>query len=202
MLECRRGEPQQYDGNTQNEYQTCTGYYVKKWIHKSNTYDNTAKTFTYHKFAFPYIRFAEPYMDYVEAYVQYYGKLDGKALQYINKIRNRAGLPNFEESWALVGGVPTDKSVLLDAVLRERLSEFIFEGRWHFDLRRYKVLQDILKDKPRSWNLAGKTAEEFYQITRAHETDERTFTAPKNYWLALPQEQLTINGELVQNPGY
>ena len=202
MLECRRGEPQQYDGNTTNEYQTCTGYYVKKWIHKSNTYDNTAKTFTYHKFAFPYIRFAEPYMDYVEAYVQYYGKLDGKALQYINKIRNRAGLPNFEESWALVGGVPTDKSVLLDAVLRERLSEFIFEGRWHYDLRRYKVLQDILKDKPRSWNLAGETAEEFYQITRAHETDERTFTAPKNYWLALPQEQLTINGELVQNPGY
>lgn len=201
MLQCRRGEAQQNDGNTQNEYQSCTGYYVKKWIHKSNNYDNTAKTFTYHKFAYPYIRFAEPYMDYVEAYVQYYGKLDGKALQYINKIRKRAGLPNFEDSWALVGGMPTGK-VLLDAVLRERLSEFIFEGRWYYDLRRYKVLQDVLQDRPRSWNLEGKTADEFYQLTTAHETDSRTFTAPKNYWLAIPQEQLTINSKLVQNPGY
>ena len=140
-------------------------------------------------------------MDYVEAYVQYYGKLDGQALTYINKIRNRAGLPNFEDSWALVGGMPTGK-VLLDAVLRERLSEFVFEGRWHYDLRRYKVVQEVLDHKTRSWNLAGKTAEEFYQLTEAHETDSRTFTAPKNYWLAIPQEQLTINSNLVQNPGY
>ena len=201
MLQCRRGEPQQNDGNTGNEYQSCTGYYVKKWIHKSNTFDNTAKTFTYHKFAFPYIRFAEPYMDYVEAYVQYYGKLDGQALTYINKIRNRAGLPNFEDSWALVGGMPTGK-VLLDAVLRERLSEFVFEGRWHYDLRRYKVLQEVLDHKSRSWNLAGKTAEEFYTLTEAYENETRTFEAPKNYWLAVPTEQLTINSNLVQNPGY
>lgn len=104
MLKCRRGEEQQNDGNTGNEYQGCTGYYVKKWIHKSNNFDNTSKTFTYHKFAFPYIRFAEPYLDFVEAYVQYYGKIDGEALTYINKVRNRAGLPDFEDSWALVGG--------------------------------------------------------------------------------------------------
>lgn len=121
-------------------------YYVKKWIHKSNNFDNTSKTFTYHKFAFPYIRFAEPYLDFVEAYVQYYGKIDGEALTYINKVRNRAGLPDFEDSWALVGGLPTGKT-LLDAVLRERLSEFAFEGRWFYDLRRYKVVQNILQNK-------------------------------------------------------
>jgi hypothetical protein len=140
-------------------------------------------------------------MDYVEACVQYNGYLDDDALRYLNMIRNRAGLPDFEDSWALVGGMPTGK-VLLDAILRERLSEFIFEGRWHYDLRRYKVVQDLLEKKPRSWNLAGKTAEEFYQITEAYETDTRTFAAPKNYWISIPQEQLTINTNLVQNPGY
>lgn len=137
----------------------------------------------------------------MEAYVQYYGKIDGEALTYINKVRNRAGLPDFEDSWALVGGLPTGKT-LLDAVLRERLSEFAFEGRWFYDLRRYKVVQNILQNRPRSWNIAGKTAEDYYKITEAYETDSRTFTAPKNYWLAIPQEQLTINGNLVQNPGY
>ena len=202
MIKGRRGEEQQNDGNTGNEYQTTTGYFIKKWVHKMNYHDPSKPgEFTSHKFAFPYIRFAEPYMDYVEAYVQYYGKLDGKALTYMNKIRNRAGLPNFEDSWALVGGVPTGE-VLLDAVLRERLSEFVFEGRWHFDLRRYKVVQEVLDHKSRSWNLAGKTAEEYYQETEAYENQTRTFSAPKNYWLAVPQEQLTINPNLVQNPGY
>lgn len=201
QLKCRRGEEQQNDGNTGNEYQGCTGYYTKKWIHKSNNWDNTAKEFTYHKFAFPYIRFAEPYLDFVEAYVQYYGKIDGEALTYINKVRNRAGLPNFEDSWALVGGLPTGDT-LLEAVLRERLSEFVFEGRWYHDLRRYKHVQELLDHKTRSWNLAGTTAEEFYQMTEAHEVDTRTFTAPKNYWMAIPQEQVNINPTLVQNPGF
>ncbi|MGM9739612.1 MAG: RagB/SusD family nutrient uptake outer membrane protein, partial [Candidatus Cryptobacteroides sp.] len=189
------------DGNTENEYKSCTGYYVKKWISKYNNYDNATKTMTYHKFAYPYIRIAEPYMDYVEAYVQYYGKIDGKALEYINVVRNRAGLPDFETSWALVGGLPTGKQ-LLKAVLQERLSEFIFEGRWYHDLRRYKYVQNILMEKSRSWNLAGTTAETFYHITEGYETDTRTFTAPKNYWLPVPQEQITINPNLVQNPGY
>ena len=204
MIKGRRGEPQQWDGNTGNEYQTCTGYYIKKWVDKMNYWNKDANTLTSHKFAYPYIRIAEPYMDFVEAYVQYYGKIDGEALTYINKIRNRAGLPNFETAWtehSTIKKLPEGK-VLLDAVLRERLSEFIFEGRWHHDLRRYKYVQELLDHKSISWNLAGKTAEDFYQKTEAHETQIRTFQAPKNYWLAIPQEQLTINNNLVQNPGY
>ena len=205
MLKCRRGEPQQWDGNTGNEYQTCTGYYIKKWIDKSNYYNKDANSFTYHKFAYPYIRMAEPYMDYVEASIQYNdGKIDPKALAYLNKVRNRAGLPNFEDAWvnnSTLKALPEGK-VLLDAILRERLSEFIFEGRWHHDLRRYKAVHEVLDHKSISWNLAGKTAKDFYQLTEAHENQIRTFQAPKNYWLAVPQEQLTVNPKLIQNPGY
>ena len=204
MLKCRRGEPQQWDGNTGNEYQTCTGYYIKKWIDKANYWNKDANSFTYHKFAYPYIRMAEPYMDYVEAYVQYYGKIDGQALIYLNKVRNRAGLPNFEDAWknnSTIKTIPEGK-VLLDAILRERLSEFAFEGRWHHDLRRYKAVHELLDHKTISWNLAGTTAKDFYQLTEAHENQIRTFQAPKNYWLAIPQEQLTVNPKLIQNPGY
>lgn len=205
MLKCRRGEPQQWDGNTGNEYQTCTGYYIKKWIDKSNYYNKDANSFTYHKFAYPYIRMAEPYMDYVEASIQYNdGKIDAKALGYLNKVRNRAGLPNFEDAWvnnSTLKALPEGK-VLLDAILRERLSEFIFEGRWHHDLRRYKAVHEVLDHKTISWNLAGTNAKDFYQLTEAHENQIRTFQAPKNYWLAIPQEQLTVNPKLIQNPGY
>ncbi|WP_373190097.1 MULTISPECIES: RagB/SusD family nutrient uptake outer membrane protein [Bacteroides] len=34
------------------------------------------------------------------------------------------------------------------------------------------------------------------------ETGVRNFTAPKNYWLAIPQDQIEVNPNLVQNPGY
>ena len=34
------------------------------------------------------------------------------------------------------------------------------------------------------------------------ENDTRIFTTPKHYRLAIPNSQLNINGQLVQNPGY
>jgi hypothetical protein len=30
----------------------------------------------------------------------------------------------------------------------------------------------------------------------------RVFEAPKNYWLAIPLDQIQIDPNLVQNPGY
>ena len=102
VLKCHRGEEQQNDGNTSNEYQTCTGYYVKKWVSKADSYTVSSKSFTYNKYSYPYIRFAEVYLDYAEAEAEYTGTLSEKGLRYLNKVRNRAGLPNFEVSWARV----------------------------------------------------------------------------------------------------
>ena len=202
MLKCHRGEEQQNDGNTSNEYQTCTGYYVKKWVSKADSYTVSSKSFTYNKYSYPYIRFAEVYLDYAEAEAEYTGTLSEKGLRYLNKVRNRAGLPNFEVSWARVGGTPTGQT-LIDAIRRERMSEFVFEGRWYFDLRRWKLAGDYIQRTPKSWNLAGRTTEEFYQLTDVYEGAQvRTFETPRNYWMAIPQDQININPNLVQNPGY
>ena len=202
VLKCHRGEEQQNDGNTSNEYQSCTGYYVKKWVSKADSYTVSSKSFTYNKYSYPYIRFAEVYLDYAEAEAEYTGTLSEKGLRYLNKVRNRAGLPNFEVSWARVGGTPTGQT-LIDAIRRERMCEFVFEGRWYFDLRRWKLAGDYIQRTPKSWNLAGRTTEEFYQLTDVYEGAQvRTFETPRNYWMAIPQDQININPNLVQNPGY
>jgi hypothetical protein len=202
VLHCRRGEEQQNDGILNNEYQTCTGYYVKKWVSKSDSYTVSSKTFTYNKYSYPYIRFAEVYLDYAEAEAEYYGSLSAKGMGYLNKVRNRAGLPNFETSWAMVGGTPTGTK-LINAIRQERMSEFVFEGRWYFDLRRWKLAGDYIQKTPKGWNLAGTTAQDFYKLTDVYEgTQTRTFKTPRNYWLAIPQDQININTNLVQNPGY
>lgn len=201
-LKCHRGEEQQNDGNIQNEYQSCTGYYVKKWVSKSDGYTVSSKTFTYNKYSYPYIRFAEVYLDYVEAEAEYTGSLSATGLAYLNKVRNRAGLPNFETSWAIVGGTPTGDK-LINAIRQERMSEFVFEGRWYFDLRRWKIAGDYIQKTPKAWNLAGTTTADFYKLSDVYEgTQTRTFKTPRNYWMAIPQDQININSNLVQNPGY
>ncbi len=202
VLKCRRGEEQQNDGNTTNEYQSCTGYYVKKWISKSDSYTVSSKSFTYNKISYPYIRFAEPYLNYAEAEAEYTGTLSAKGLAYLNKVRNRAGLPNFEVSWAKVGGMPTGEE-LVKVIRQERMIEFMFEGRWYHDLRRWKIAGDYMGKSAQGWNLAGKTAEEFYKVSDVYEGAQViTFETPRNYWLAIPQDQININPNLVQNPGY
>ncbi len=202
ILHCRRGEEQQNDGNLNNEYQTCTGYYVKKWISKADSYNVSSKTYTYNAFDYPYIRLAEPYLNYAEAEAEYTGTLSAKGLQYLNVVRNRAGLPNFEDSWAAVGGIPSGEE-LVKVIRQERMAEFIFEGRWYFDLRRWKCLGEYFDHVPKSWNLAGTTAQDFYQLDEVYEgSNIRTVETPRNYWMAVPQDQININPNLVQNPGY
>lgn len=205
-LECRYGERSQNDMKSSSEYQSCSGYYVKKWVKKEDTFNYENDEWTFTQFAYPYIRFAESYMDYVEAEVMYKGSLSAKGLSYLNKVRNRAGLPNFEDSWAKVGGMPTGQQ-LIDVIRQERMAEFVFEGRWWHDVRRWKMLDKYLLHSAHGWNLAGSTAEEFYKVVEIDnylpgDTQKRTFEIPRNIWLAIPQTEININPNLVQNPGY
>lgn len=202
ILKCHHGEAQQNDCDKANEYQSCTGYYIKKWINKSDTYNPTTNSFGFNKYYYPYVRFTEAYLDFAEAEAEYTGSLSATGLACLNKVRNRCGLPDFETSWAKAGGTPAG-ATLVKAIRQERMAEFCLEGRWWFDLRRWKVAHDYLTPTPKCWNLEGKTTEEFYQIRDVDEgTQKRTFTAPKNYWLSVPQDQININPNLVQNPGY
>jgi hypothetical protein len=100
------------------------------------------------------------------------------------------------------GGLSCPGDVLLKAIRQERLAEFALEGRWFHDLRRWKAAGQILGKTPTGLNIAGATAAEFYKETPIIENQTRTYTVPKNIWLAVPQDQININSNLVQNPGY
>lgn len=201
VLNCRFGETSQNDMSTANEYQSATGYYTKKWVKKGDNFNYDANSFTNNSYSFPYMRVAELYLNYAEAEASYSGSLSSKGLGYLNKVRNRSGIQNFEKAWALVGGTPTG-DVLLKAIRQERLAEFALEGRWFHDLRRWKAAGKILGKTPTGLNIAGATAAEFYKETPIIENQTRTYTVPKNIWLAVPQDQININSNLVQNPGY
>ena len=201
-LLCRKGEPQQNDGIFANEYQTATGYYVKKWVSRADAYNLSNKSFTTGKHTLPLIRVAELYLDYAEAEAEYTGSLSQTGLRYIDVVRHRAGLPDFAEAWSRAGGTPTGEK-LIKAIRQERLSEFVFEGRWYHDIRRWKVADEYIGHTPEGWNLDGSSATDFYKVTPVNEgTFVRSFATPKNYWFAIPLSQLNINKSLVKNTGY
>ena len=117
-------------------------------------------------------------------------------------MRKRCGLPTFQASWALAGGIPTGQK-LRKVLHQERSIEFLFEGRRFHDLRRWKEAPEVMNKQPRSWNRDGKTAEEFYRVIEANQGGRvRIFESPKSYWMAVPKSEINTNPKLVQNPGY
>jgi hypothetical protein len=201
ILRCRGGELQGDLGNDNLEYQGCTGYVMKKYMHKSNFWNNTTKLNTYKTFVFPNIRLAELYLSLAEADFEYNGSLSGASLGYLNKIRARAGLPNFEQSWAIVGGIPTGDQ-LRQVVYQERTIELMMEGRRYSDVRRWGIAKQEMGKPWKAWNIKGKTQADFYKITPMVETGVRVYEHPKTTWLAIPIEELNKNPSMVQNPGY
>ena len=201
ILRCRSGELQGDLANDNLEYQGCSGYVLKKYMHKSAYWNNTTKVISYKTFVFPALRLAELYLNYAEADFEYNGSLSNTSLIHLNKIRTRAGLPNFEASWAIVGGIPTGDP-LREVLHQERTIELLMEGRRYSDVRRWGIAKQELGTTPMAFNVKGKTLAEFNRIVPMVETGVRVFEHPKTIWLAIPIEELNRNPSMVQNPGY
>lgn len=88
------------------------------------------------------LRLAEMYLNRAEAYCKL-GQ-DGLAIADLNKIRNRAGLPDFDPARDMNGKVTVDGTpwTLLDVIIHERRKEFAYEGQRKFDLLRNKMVID------------------------------------------------------------
>ena len=139
-----------------DEYQSCTGYLCQKWIPKASTYSIPSNSFSFYYYAYPYLRLPELYLSYAEADFEYNGSLSTQSLEYINLVRKRCGLPTFQASWALAGGIPTGQK-LRKVLHQERSIEFLFEGRRFHDLRRWKEAPEVMTSlvEPRRKNRRG-----------------------------------------------
>jgi starch-binding outer membrane protein, SusD/RagB family len=103
-----------------------------------------------------------------------------KALQYINEVRTRARLCGPEGNT-----VPADLTgtVTLEDIIHERRVELNLEGHRFTDLVR--------------WNLATQ-----YLNHYTEDGYEVVFESPKNDFLPLPQQEIDVNNNLEQNPGW
>ncbi|MBJ6369606.1 RagB/SusD family nutrient uptake outer membrane protein [Snuella sedimenti] len=195
-LEARAGE---YAGNLLAGRYSTTGYIAKKVAYFNNSIRNSTSGLTVRDYPFPEIRLSGLYLFYAECL----NEIDNQslAIEYIDKVRERAGLKGVLESWSTYSNQPnkpSTKSGLRQIIQDERLNELAFEGQRFWDIRRWKLAEELQRRPQKGWNTEGKTAEDYY-------TPVTVFVLPysfKNNLFPIPTEELLRNPNLVQNPGW
>lgn len=148
-------------------------------------------------FELPLFRLAETYLNLAEAYNEVGNT--AKALQNLNVVHNRAGLPSI---------TVTDPTQLRAIIQREWAIEFFTEGQRLFQVKHWKLANIGTQI------LGGPVMEFQFQVTGASNNNLRSSLV--NYWNAVtyskywnarmlldPIPQSEINKQIaVQNPGY
>lgn len=179
-----------------NQNHLYSGYALLKGVHPNMSI--TPNLFSITPYPFPLMRLGELYLNYAEACANYTGSLDPLATECFNKIRAKALLPTFAESFGNKTG-----DDLIKIIKRERLIEFMFEAHWLYDLKRWKdAVAWFAKDREGMWGLnsRGVKAEEFYKKTRL--ANRFYIFDFKHYFYPIKQTYINVNHNLVQNPGW
>lgn len=186
------------NGASSVSWATVTGYWIRKminWEYKHSA--SGAVTLTY---PFPEMRLADLKLLYAEA-LNEVGKRT-EAIKQIDDVRARSGLKGVVDSWKDFSSNPAkpgNEDGLREIIHQEREIELAFEGQRLWDLKRWKKSVEYLNKDVRGWNVAGRTAAQYYQVSKVY---EQTFVAPRDYLWPISSNSLLRNSNLVQNPGW
>lgn len=148
----------------------------------------------------PYLTMADLYLLAAEAAVEV-NKL-GEAKTYLDKIRYRAGLPSVDAAWAHAAhpDKANGKEGMREIVRQERLIEMYMLNQNFWDLRRWLMAERCMDKAPDGVNILADNIDAWWKPTQVQVS--RAFTAPTNYLMPIPQEEIKKNPKIVQNPGY
>ncbi|MCI6828907.1 MAG: RagB/SusD family nutrient uptake outer membrane protein [Prevotella sp.] len=184
--------------------QNISGYWLKKHLYstiKTRSYSNDYVAKGDDPWAV--MRLAELYLLQAEAWNEVEGPTQ-KVYDAINKVRNRAGIPDVEESWARSYHPEKvkEKSGMREIIKQETNIELAFEGHRFWNLRRWNEAQ-VLGEPLKGWNVVATTAEGFYNNWQGpiEVWSKRKFDNPRDYLWPIKSEEVMISG-VVQNPGW
>jgi len=185
-----------WDGPSENlQWVSNTGFYLKKFV---STAAGAGQRSTMADNWWPVFRYSEILLNASEAALVT-GK-ESKALEYINIVRNRAGF-----------GVNSLKTMTLANIINERRVELAFEGHRYFDLKRWRIAEQVISGidysclncylvvNPGNPNdgkyvFSKKPAPRLFGMKRKFEWT--------NYYSLIPQTALDRNPKLIKNPGH
>jgi hypothetical protein len=177
-----------------------TGYFIKKLLSWESTTAGTAAP-TFRSYPWPEIRLADLYLLYAEA-LNEAEPASVKAIEYLDKVRKRAGLKGVVQCWTGFSSNPakyTTQDGLRQIIHRERAIELVFEGHRFWDLRRWKEAPEELNKDITGWNIYGKTADTYY---KERVVFSQKFVGPRDYFWPIGNYDTRRNSKLVENLGW
>ena len=186
-----RDDPHGRGNRTDQEY-SISGFGNKKGVVPSAEWNVI-------EYPFPLFRLAELYLNYAEALVE----LDrlSEAKVYLDKVRERAGIPSVDEAWDKYStnpGYQNTQEGMREIVRAERMNELYLEGHKFFDIRRWKIAEQHCGMPDRGLNTNATKVEDFTPMD---------LPLPRNfhkgqYLMPIPYQEINKCPHIVQNPYY
>ena len=192
----RDANQQGYNPTLFNRDYTVTGYFCKKYTSPQIQVSDVTGTDNRENYAKPLIRLAELYLNVAECYAAL-GQ-NAQAIQYLNPIRRRAGIPELTEEDI------TNEMTMMDWVRNERFVELWGEGHRFYDLRRWMTAPQTLSANMREGlNVAGAGMNPSFEALNQRTVINQQFQwATSMYLWPIAADEIYNNPQLLQAPGY
>ena len=178
-----------------------TGIWAKKYVNYLTSVNSSG--ISYSHYLFPQMRLPELYLMYAEALNEANNTQAARneAIEWINLVRKRAGLPGVAESWSnfsIDPGKYTRQDGLRSIIQQETTIELTFEGHRFWNLRRWKRAMEEYNKPITGWNTIYSSATEYY-------TENLLFAqkfTPRDYFWPIHDEEVLRNANTLQNYGW
>lgn len=167
---------------------TPTGYFTRKY------YDTQHENDLRSAINLMLFRYADILLMYAEAKNELSQMNSTVWDQTIRLIRSRAG---FTDAAALSYNSSLGQAGLKEVIRNERRTEFAMEGLRIFDIRRWKIAEDVLNGYAHGAKFGISSVDNGYLRVNL-----RTFDPEKHYLWPVPRDERLINTNLSQNPNW
>lgn len=176
--------------NSKSANTTVTGYYLRKYLKDGDKSWITA----YSAQTCILIRYAEVLLNKAEALAELsWDQNSVEALQALNDVRGRVGLPSRQTA---------SKEEFMEFVRHERMVELAGEGFRYWDLRRWKLAEEVINGKNVHGVKITKTDSGFnYEHVDADNGNKRIFY-DRYYHFAIPESERSKNPLCDNNQGW
>ena len=176
--------------NSKSANTTVTGYYLRKYLKDGDKSWITA----YSAQTCILIRYAEVLLNKAEALAELsWDQNSVEALQALNDVRGRVGLPSRQTA---------SKEEFMEFVRHERMVELAGEGFRYWDLRRWRLAEEVINGKNVHGVKITKTDSGFnYEHVDADNGNKRIFY-DRYYHFAIPESERSKNPLCHNNQGW
>lgn len=179
------------------------GYLVKKIVAFETTgSENIAgKGYRPYNYYFPLLRLSDLYLLYSEALNEIKTEPDEEVYFWIDEVRRNQGIGGVVESWQSYSKYPDkpkSKDEMRKIIQQERFIELAFEGQRFWDVRRWKLAEEL-------WTLPilkygdSRVPEEYYVPYEYEEGRKFSF---KDYFWPIRDYDIQVNPLLEQSYGW